>query len=57
MHRRKDPKLEFVAQFVDSLTVRPFFQDLRRLRRAPHVFRPLPRVEEEETLGETATAA
>jgi hypothetical protein len=57
MYRRQDPKLEFVAQFVDSLTVRPFFEDLRRMRRAPHVFQPLPRFEENEQLSETATAA
>lgn len=31
--------LEFVAHFVDAVTVRPLLADLRRMRRAAEIFR------------------
>jgi hypothetical protein len=47
--------LEFVNSFVDAVTIRPFFEDLRRIKRAAAVFRQLPRVERyEETKTEAA---
>lgn len=36
-HRHNN--LEFVAHFVDAVTVRPLLADLRRMRRAADVFR------------------
>lgn len=51
-----DPlNLEFVNHFVDAVTIRPFFEDLRRVKRAAAVFRRLPRIERyEETSTEAA---
>jgi hypothetical protein len=47
--------LEFVNSFVDSVTIRPFFEDLRRIKRASAMFRQLPARERfEETSTEAA---
>lgn len=55
MFRHDQLNLEFVNSFVDSVTIRPFFEDLRRIKRASAVFRQLPRVERfEETSTEAA---
>ncbi|HLT40845.1 MAG TPA: hypothetical protein VK034_31425 [Enhygromyxa sp.] len=55
MYRHDPINLEFVNHFVDAVTVRPFFEDLRRIRRASAVFRQLPRLERyEETSTEAA---
>jgi hypothetical protein len=36
IHSRQN--LEFVQQFIDSVTVRPFLEDLRRVKRATQQF-------------------
>ena len=54
MYRHEHTNLEFVNSFVDAVTVRPFFEDLRRIKRAAALFRQLPRQERYE---ETATEA
>ena len=46
MSRNRDPRLQFIANFVDSVTVRPFMADLRRMKASPGVFGPLPREEQ-----------
>lgn len=45
MYRNEHSNLEFVSHFVDAVTVRPFFEDLRRIKRAAALFRSLPRQE------------
>ena len=45
MHRQNRQHLAFVHQFVDSVTVRPFFEDLRRVKQATDLYRSLPLVE------------
>jgi hypothetical protein len=35
-HSRQN--IEFVSQFIDSITVRPFLEDLRRVKRATEQF-------------------
>jgi hypothetical protein len=55
MYRHDHLNLEFVNSFVDAVTVRPFFEDLRRIKRASALFRQLPRQERyEETSTEAA---
>ena len=55
MSRNRDPRLQFIASFVDSVTVRPFMADLRRMKASPEIFRPLPR--EGEPMLEAEEAA
>ncbi len=43
MYRHDQVNLEFINSFVDAVTVRPFFEDLRRIKRAAALFRELPR--------------
>ncbi|PRQ03556.1 hypothetical protein ENSA5_14880 [Enhygromyxa salina] len=45
MYRHDRQHLEFVSQFVDSVTVRPFFEDLRQLKRISAMMGRLPRAE------------
>jgi hypothetical protein len=55
MYRHDSVNLEFVNSFVDAVTVRPFFEDLRRIKQAAAVFRKLPRQDRyEETSTEAA---
>ena len=54
MYRHNSINLEFVNAFVDSVTVRPFFEDLRRIKRASAMFRQLP---VRERIEETSTEA
>lgn len=55
MYRQDHLNLEFVNHFVDAVTIRPFFEDLRRIKRAAAIFRQLPRTERyEETSTEAA---
>jgi hypothetical protein len=55
MYRHESINLEFINSFVDAVTVRPFFEDLRRIKRAATLFRQLPRQERyEETSTEAA---
>lgn len=56
MPRQTIPNLEFVESFVDALTVRPFFSDLRRMRLAPPTLRFSSQVDVED-VRPTATAA
>jgi hypothetical protein len=48
MYFQSRQELEFAIRFIDSVTVRPFLEDLRRVRRATEQFplvaksRPLP---------------
>jgi hypothetical protein len=48
MYLQSRQNLEFVQHFIDSVTVRPFLEDLRRVKRATELFplaaktRPLP---------------
>lgn len=53
---RQTPNFQFVASFVDALTVRPFLSDLRRMRRATQGLRLIERTDE-EILRDTANAA
>ncbi len=43
MYRHSRPHIEFVNRFVDSVTVRPFLDDLLRVKHAAALFRQLPR--------------
>jgi hypothetical protein len=45
MHRHDQRHLDFINLFVDSVTVRPFLEDLRRVKRAAALFRQLPRAD------------
>jgi hypothetical protein len=45
MSRNHLSDLTFINSFVDAVTVRPFFEDLRRIKQASAVFRQLPRAE------------
>ncbi|MFO7566521.1 MAG: hypothetical protein R6X02_28015 [Enhygromyxa sp.] len=55
MYSHDHLNLDFVNNFVDAVTIRPFFEDLRRIKRASAVFRQLPRLERyEETSTEAA---
>ena len=47
MARTRSPYLAFVADFVDSVTVRPFMHDLKRMKDHPQIFMPLPKIEHE----------
>ncbi len=47
---------QFINQFVDAVTVRPFFNDLRRMKQAA-IFMPLPRLEKLETSTSVTVAA
>ncbi len=40
---------QFINHFVDAVTVRPFLNDLRRMKQASSIFRTLPRLEIVET--------
>ena len=54
MYRHDQLSLDFVNHFVDSVTVRPFFEDLRRIKRASALFRQLPRLERYEAASTEA---
>ena len=55
MYRHDRAHLDFVNQFVDSVTVRPFLEDLLRIKQASALFRRLPRAARyEETSTEAA---
>jgi hypothetical protein len=47
---------KFIHQFVDAVTVRPFLNDLRRMKQASEIFRPLPRTETSEIRSATEAA-
>ena len=49
MYRHEQSSLDFINQFVDSVTIRPFFEDLRRIKQAASMFRQLPRQDRLET--------
>lgn len=38
MHSQSRQNLEFITRFVDSVTIRPFLEDLRRVKRATELF-------------------
>lgn len=42
MHRHDRKHIDFITQFVDSVTIRPFFDDLRRVSAAGLVKRSRP---------------
>lgn len=46
MNRYDRQSLEFVNMFVDCVTVRPFFNDLLRLKRTMAMFSRMPGVEQ-----------
>jgi hypothetical protein len=48
---------QFISQFVDAVTVRPFLNDLRRMKQAASIFRSLPRLETAETAASATAAA
>jgi hypothetical protein len=48
---------QFISHFVDAVTVRPFLQDLRRMKQASSIFRTLPRLEVLETRARDTVAA
>lgn len=55
MYRPDQLNLDFVNSFVDAVTIRPFFEDLRRVKQAAALFRQLPRHDRyEETSTEAA---
>ena len=43
MSRTKRQEIEFITHFVDAITVRPFFESLRRIQRssAQHAMPPV----------------
>jgi hypothetical protein len=38
MYSQSRQNLEFITRFVDSVTIRPFLEDLRRVKRATELF-------------------
>lgn len=54
MYRHDHEHLEFISLFVDSVTVRPFLEDLRRVKQAAALFQRLPRA---QRLDESTEAA
>ena len=54
MYRHDQISLEFINSFVNAVTVRPFFEDLRRMKQASAMFRQLPR---QARFDEAATVA
>lgn len=38
MYTQSRQNIEFVIRFVDSVTIRPFLEDLRRVKRATEMF-------------------
>jgi hypothetical protein len=38
MYSQSRQQLEFINPFVDSVTIRPFLEDLRRVKRATELF-------------------
>lgn len=54
MYRQDQANLDFINQFVDAVTVRPFFEDLRRIKRASALFQQLPR---RDRVEQTSTEA
>jgi hypothetical protein len=38
MYSQSRQNIEFVIRFVDSVTIRPFLEDLRRVKRATELF-------------------
>jgi hypothetical protein len=57
MSRKHDSHLNFISNFVDSVTVRPFMADLRRMKAMPEIYRPLPREEQAQAVVEEAAHA
>jgi hypothetical protein len=56
---QRTPSLRFAARFVDSVTLRPFYEDLRRIKHQANRFGSLPgfELEEVEAQYEAADAA
>jgi hypothetical protein len=38
MYSQSQQNLEFINLFIDSVTIRPFLEDLRRVKRATELF-------------------
>jgi hypothetical protein len=38
MYSQSRQNIEFINRFVDSVTIRPFLEDLRRVKRATELF-------------------
>lgn len=55
MYSQRNPH-QFINQFVDAVTVRPFLNDLRRMKQQASIFRTLPRLATNEA-AENETAA
>jgi len=53
----RNPSLRFAARFVDSVTVRPFYEDLRRIKQQANRFGSLPGFELEEVEADFEAAA
>lgn len=56
MNRYDRQSLEFARMFVDCVTVRPFFEDLLRLKKTMAMFDRLPGVESRKNPHATVAA-
>ena len=45
MNRQDPSNINFINSFVDAVTVRPFFEDLRRIKQTSAMYRELPRAQ------------
>lgn len=57
MSHLEPSSLQFAANFVDAITIRPFYADLKRLRQQSARFGALPGQHEAEAEAEAADAA
>lgn len=48
MYRQNCHNVDFINRFIDSVTIRPFLEDLRRVKRAAEQFPLVPRVIQHE---------
>ena len=55
MYSQRNPH-QFINQFVDAVTVRPFLNDLRRMKQSAAIFRTLPRLVSTEAVRSATEA-
>ena len=53
----QDRELQFITHFVDSVTVRPFFEDLRRSKQLSMMLARLPQIARARPAESVATNA
>jgi hypothetical protein len=49
MYSQSRQNLEFITRFVDSVTIRPFLEDLRRVKRTTELFTLAAKTRQEPT--------